>query len=142
EVTTEPALTIRTSIIGRELDSSHGLVEWFLSQDGGTVRGFSRAIFSGWTTEALARVLREVLDEHGDLSGLYHVAAEQINKLDLLTLVRDAFDAKITIQPDDELVIDRSLDGTRFRERTGIEAPSWDQMIAELAASSAAYAGA
>ncbi|HEY2846949.1 MAG TPA: sugar nucleotide-binding protein, partial [Pyrinomonadaceae bacterium] len=48
-------LTLRTSIIGRELRSQHGLVEWFLSQRGTTVPGYVNAVFSGLTTIALAR---------------------------------------------------------------------------------------
>ena len=42
EVDYDNAVTLRTSIIGHELASAHGLVGWFLSQTG-PVRGFTKA---------------------------------------------------------------------------------------------------
>jgi dTDP-4-dehydrorhamnose reductase len=140
EVTGDGAVTLRTSIIGRELHGAHGLVEWFLSQAGaGRVKGFRRAIFSGWTTLALARVIHDVIYDHPNLSGLWHVAAEPIDKYSLLSLVRTAFGLELEIDADDDFVIDRSLDGSRFREATGIVAPAWPDMIAELAAARGNY---
>jgi dTDP-4-dehydrorhamnose reductase len=139
EVVDDRALTIRTSIIGRELRGAHGLLEWFLSQQGREVRGFSRAIFSGWTTTALSRVILELITRQPPLVGLWHVAAEPIDKFTLLQLVRDAFDLDVSIRRDDEVAIDRSLDGSRFRAETGIAAPPWPVMIAELAEGSSTY---
>ncbi|HMT81809.1 MAG TPA: NAD(P)-dependent oxidoreductase, partial [Azonexus sp.] len=63
------------------------------------------------------------------LNGLYHVAAEPIAKLDLLQLVASQYGKEIEIRPDDALVINRSLDGTRFREATGYVAPAWPELI-------------
>ena len=83
EVAGENCLTLRTSMIGRELHGSHGLVEWFLSQRGTTVNGFKRAVFSGFTTEALAVIIGEILVRHPELFGVWHVASEPINKFDL-----------------------------------------------------------
>jgi dTDP-4-dehydrorhamnose reductase len=134
-----PALTIRTSIVGRELDGAHGLLEWFLKQGGGTVRGFRRAVFSGLSTASLARVIGDVLEREPDLTGLWHVAAKPITKFDLLSLIRDAFDVDVTIEPEDEFACDRSLDGSRFRARTGITAPDWPEMIGELREESSFY---
>jgi dTDP-4-dehydrorhamnose reductase len=139
EIVDAPAVTIRTSMIGRELHGGRGLLEWFLSQSGGRVRGFRRAIFSGWTTNALARVILELVERHSSLTGLWHVAAEPINKFELLELVREAFAIDIELEPDDDVVIDRSLDGSRFRTETGIAAPPWPDMIAELAEGSSFY---
>jgi len=122
------AITLRTSIIGHELNSSHALVEWFLSQHG-SVRGFSKAIFSGLPTLELARVMKDFVLPHPALSGLYHVAAEPIAKLDLLRLVAAQYGKTIEIRPDDTLVIDRSLNGERFRDATGYVAPPWTALI-------------
>jgi dTDP-4-dehydrorhamnose reductase len=135
----EPALTIRTSIVGRELRGAHGLVEWFLGQKGQTVRGYRRAVFSGWSTHALAAALVEVGERHPDLSGLWHVAAAPIAKFDLLQLLRDAFALDVEVKPDDDFACDRSLDGSRFRTETGIVAPSWKAMVQELREDSSAY---
>jgi dTDP-4-dehydrorhamnose reductase len=127
-------LTLRTSIIGTELGRRQGLLEWFLGQQG-AVRGFTRAVFSGLTTVELARVIERLLTEHQDLAGLYHVAAAPIDKAALLMLLRDAFGLATEIIPDPGVVIDRSLDPTRFYQATGYQAPSWTQMVGELTAS-------
>jgi dTDP-4-dehydrorhamnose reductase len=139
EVGEDPVLTIRTSIVGRELHGAHGLVEWFLGQSGTTVRGFTRAIFSGWSTAALARAVGDVIERQPTLTGIWHVAAEPIAKYDLLCRLRDAFDLDVAIEPDDELECDRSLDGSRFAAETGIIAPSWSEMVDELHRESPLY---
>ncbi len=123
EVTDQNCLTVRTSMIGREFNGAHGLVEWFLSQQAKHVRGFRRAIFSGFTTLALAEILADVINRHPRLSGLYHVSSGPISKFDLLSLIRDVYGVKVEIEPDETFVCDRSLDCTRFREATGFVAP-------------------
>jgi dTDP-4-dehydrorhamnose reductase len=127
------AVTLRTSIIGRELSGGVGLVEWFLAQPGPEVPGYVHARFSGLTTAALSRVILEVLARHSSLEGLYHVAAEPISKFDLLRLLADAFGREVAIRPVEEPHIDRTLDGSRFRQATGWAPPDWPSMIAELA---------
>lgn len=133
EVDAENCLTLRTSIIGRELTSTHGLVEWFLSNQGGQVKGFKEAIFSGFTTMALADIIAGVIEHQPELAGVWQVSAEPISKYDLLVLIRDAFGADIRIEPDAKVVIDRSLDSTRFRQRTGFQPMDWQQMIQQMA---------
>jgi dTDP-4-dehydrorhamnose reductase len=122
------AVTLRTSIIGPELGSAHGLVSWFLAQRG-RVKGFTRAIFSGLPTVELARVIRDFVIPAADLSGLYHVSSAPISKYDLLRGVAREYGHSIEIVADGELVIDRSLDSSRFRERTGYVAPAWQEML-------------
>lgn len=133
EVAGENALTLRTSIIGREVRSTTGLVEWFLSNAGGTVNGFSEAIYSGLTTLALANLICELMERDEPLHGLYQVSAEPINKYDLLVLLNDAFGANVMIRRSTELRIDRSLDSTRFREVAGWQPAAWPDMVAALA---------
>jgi dTDP-4-dehydrorhamnose reductase len=133
------ALTLRTSIIGRELETRSGLVEWFLSQRGKRVSGFTRAIYSGFTTHALARILRMVITDYRDLSGTIQVASDPITKHDLLQLVRDAYGVDVEIGRDTTTCIDRSLDGSRFRRLTGFVPPSWPAMIQEMAADPTPY---
>jgi dTDP-4-dehydrorhamnose reductase len=133
EVGAPGCLTVRTSIIGRELNTTNGLIEWFLSNHGKTVRGYRRAIYSGLTTTALARILAEILENHPQLEGLYQVSSESITKYDLLSLVNQEFRTQITIEPDDEHVCNHSLDSSRFRTATGIVFPSWPEMIREIA---------
>lgn len=140
EVTDAPnSITLRTSIVGRELHGTAGLFEWFLSQSGGTVRGFSRAIFSGLTTTALADLIGDLIERRQPISGLWQVSAAPIDKLTLLRELRDVLGLEIEIEPDDSLVIDRSLDSSRFRSQTGWTPPTWQAMLADLAADPTPY---
>jgi dTDP-4-dehydrorhamnose reductase len=133
------ALTLRTSIIGRELHHHRSLLDWFLQQSG-TVRGFTKVIYSGVTTNHLADLVGDVIERHGSLCGLYQVASAPISKHDLLLLVKDAFKVDVTIVPDDREVSDRSLDGSRFAAATGYVCPTWPTLVAELAADPTPYA--
>jgi dTDP-4-dehydrorhamnose reductase len=139
EIAGPGCLTLRTSMIGRELGSASGLVEWFLARRGGQADGYRRAVFSGFTTLELSRIILDVINRHPDLTGLYHVSAAPIDKLDLLTLLNDAFHTEVAIAPRDEPVIDRSLDSTRFREATGYRPPAWKDMVQELASDPTPY---
>lgn len=132
EVGGASCLTLRTSMIGRELHGSHGLLEWFLSQQGKSVRGFRRALFSGFTTRALAEIIAWLISDHPELEGIWHVAAEPISKLDLLTLIKETGELNIQIEPDDTFHCDRSLNGARFGEATGFVPPAWSDMISQL----------
>lgn len=128
EVAYPHTITLRTSNIGHELQSAHGLVGWFLSKQE-HCNGFKRAIFSGLPTVVLAQIVRDVVILHPELHGLYHVAAKPIAKYDLLKLIADVYGKKIEITPSDKPVIDRSLNADRFREATGYVAPEWPELI-------------
>jgi dTDP-4-dehydrorhamnose reductase len=133
------ALTLRTSIIGRELATASGLVEWFLSRRGGRVGGYTRAIYTGFTTDAMAGIVRAVLVDHPGLHGTLQVSSEPIGKYDLLGLLNAAFGAGIEIAPDETVRIDRSLDSSRFRALTGFVPPTWDEMVERMAADATPY---
>jgi len=133
EVNRPGVLTLRTSMIGTELARKTGLVEWFLSQRGKVIKGYQKAIFSGFTTAELARVIERLLTTHTDLAGLYHVSAAPISKFDLLSQLNSRLSLDIRIEPDNAFVCDRSLDSTRFQRDFGYEPPSWDKMLDELA---------
>ena len=131
EVDYPHAITLRTSIIGHELRGGHSLVGWFLAQQGG-VKGFRRAIFSGLPTVELARVIRDYVIPHPELHGVHHVSADPINKFDLLTLISNVYGKKIDIATDDNFIIDRSLDSTRFREATGYQPQPWPELVRRM----------
>lgn len=139
EVAGDGLLTLRTSLIGRELRGTLGLLEWLISNRGGSVRGFERAVFSGFTTRALAAELAFLIEEHPELDGIWHLAAEPIDKLSLLTKLNDALELGIEIVPDEDVVIDRSLDSSRLGHITGRRPPAWDDMVSELAADETPY---
>jgi len=132
EVDYENALTLRTSIIGRELSTNHGLIEWFLSQEGRTVSGYTNAIFSGLTTNTLSDVIATVITDYPGMRGVWHIASEPISKYELLKLVKTIYNLDIEIQPENSVVIDRSLNGSKLRENTSIIIPSWQTMIEQM----------
>lgn len=128
EVRYSHAVTLRTSTIGHELQSAYGLLEWFLSQ-AGQCRGFNRAIFSGLPNTVFAEVVRDYVIPRPDISGLYHVGASPISKCELLKLIGTAYGQSVHIVPDNEFVIDRSLNSERFYIETGYLAPAWPELI-------------
>lgn len=131
EVSGPHALTLRTSIIGHELSSSISLIDWFLSQNG-SVNGFRKAIFSGLPTVELARAVRDHVVPDAALSGLYHISAEPLDKYRLLTLVKAIYGHDVVVEPQDEFIIDRSLDSTRFRNATGWTPTSWPELLESM----------
>lgn len=132
EIAIGDVLTLRTSIIGRELHHHESLLDWLLRQNHTTVRGYTRAWWSGVTTIHLSRLVARLICEHADLSGLYQVSTGRMSKYDLLVKLRDAYGLDIRIEPDDSVVCDRSLDGRRLATAIGYEPPSWDDLIHEL----------
>lgn len=139
ELFCDNALTLRTSIIGRELQSHASLLDWFLAQSGGQIRGFTKAIYSGVTTNQMAHVIELILQKFPTLTGLYQIVAEPVSKYELLSLVKDRFGVEVSIEPYDDFCIDRSMRGDKFESATGYRSPSWPNMIQELADESALY---
>ncbi len=139
EVEKDRCLTIRTSIIGRDFANQSGLLEWFLSNRGGTINGYKNAIYTGFPTLILAQIIRDLILDFPDLSGLYQISSEPISKYDLLSKINEAMDLNIDIKPYDSFICDRSLDSSKFRNQTGYSLPDWDDMISELAADLTPY---
>jgi dTDP-4-dehydrorhamnose reductase len=139
EVAAGNAITLRTSMIGRELRHHRSLLDWLLQQQGRTITGFRRAYYSGTTTNELARVIGLVIHDHPRLGGLYHVTNDTITKYDLLRLVVDRFGLNIRVEPDDEFFCDRSLVGERFREATGYRSRPWVELVDDLRADPTRY---
>ena len=127
------AITLRTSTVGHELKGGHGLVGWFLAQQG-SVKGYRKAIYSGLPTVELARVIRDFVLPRPELHGLYHVAGNPIDKYSLLTLVAQAYGVTTGIIPDDAFHIDRSLNAERFHAATGYRPPAWPELVRRMEA--------
>ncbi|HVR50725.1 MAG TPA: SDR family oxidoreductase, partial [Pseudorhodoferax sp.] len=132
EPTEAGCLTLRTSIVGTELRTFASLTDWFLRQPAAEVRGFTQAWFSGIATPVAAALVATLIDEHPQLSGLYHVAAEPISKYALLRLMAARHRPDVAVRPDDALYCDRRLDGGAFAAQTGWRAPDWPAMVAML----------
>lgn len=133
EVAAEHAVTLRTSMIGRELTKRKSLLEWLLSQNHAKVPGFKKALYSGVTTNHLAEVVGDVIEYHPKLTGLYQVTAQTISKYDLLCLLRDAYNLDIEVVPDEAFFCDRSMIGDKFHRATGYVCPSWLELAVQLA---------
>jgi dTDP-4-dehydrorhamnose reductase len=131
ELSEPHTITLRTSIIGHELQNKTGLLEWFLSQQT-ECSCYTRSIFSGFPTIVLAQIIRDVIIPRPDLYGIYHIASQPISKFDLLQLVAKKYGKKINIVPDDTVVVDRSLSADKFESATGYSPPDWPTLIDKM----------
>ncbi|QJW46980.1 SDR family oxidoreductase [bacterium BFN5] len=128
EVTYPHCITLRTSIIGHELKGNYGLLEWFLNQKT-PVRGFRNVIYSGFPTIELSRIIRDYIIPHPKLTGLYHLSTNPISKYELLKLINIQYEKNLFIEAEDSIRLDRSLDSSLFRFRTGYIPPTWPELV-------------
>ncbi|MBR9703235.1 SDR family oxidoreductase [Candidatus Woesearchaeota archaeon] len=130
EIYMPPHLTIRTSIIGVELNHEKSLISWFLSNKiGSTIKGFTKAVWSGLTTRALAKILFTfAIGENKEVTGLIHVAGDSISKYDLLQLFKKYFVHEVNIVSDESFVCNRSL----ISKKISLAIPSIEEMLKEL----------
>ena len=127
-------LTIRSSFIGQELFDKTELLDWFLSQDGKQIKGFTNTFYSGVSTLYMARLINEIIQYHPKLNGLYQLAPQiPISKYDLLCLANKAFQLNVDIIPDDTQKHYPTLDATKLRDAIKLKVPTWEQMMIELA---------
>lgn len=131
EIKKNGCITLRTSMIGPELYRKNGLLEWFLAQNA-RIKGYKKALFSGFTTIELSRIIEKIVTDYPNAHGVYHVSAEPITKYDLLEMIRERLGLSVIIVEDVEVAIDRSLDSSRFREEFNYQPPTWEEMLDEL----------
>ena len=133
------AVTLRSSFIGREIFGGSELLEWFLAQKGKKIKGFRKALFTGLTTNRLAELVSDLIENHTALNGLYHVSSETLSKYDLLGLMKEAYKINVEIELDDSFVCKRDLNGNRFIQAAGFNCPPWRRMMADMAADATPY---
>lgn len=140
EIKYSHTLTIRSSFIGQELFGKTELLEWFLSQKGKKVKGFRNTFYSGVSTIFMARVVRNIILNYSNLSGLYHLAPEKpISKYDLICIAKEAYNVNVDIIPEDEHVHFPTLDGSKLRSEINLRIPSWQEMMIELSSNKDFY---
>ena len=139
ELSTSPCLTLRTSIVGRQLIGSESLFEWAISKRGTTINGYKNAIYTGLTTNRLSQIIKKLIEEFPNLSGTHQVASLPISKFELISKLNDDLKLDLRIEPETEFYCDRTLDGAEFNQLTNIDIPSWDDMLTELAADQSFY---
>lgn len=131
EIINDKDLTVRTSIIGPEINANGiGLFHWFMSQNSSQVlKGFTQAYWSGITTFELANVVHWAIQN--DVTGLKEISREKIDKFSLLKLFNTIFrNNEMEITPDDYYKVDKSL----VSNRTDFvyQVPDYDQMLVEM----------
>ena len=132
EVKSNNCLTLRSSMIGFELNNKTELLEWIFKNHGKTINGFSNVIYSGITTSLMSRIVVKILNDHPNLNGIYNISSMPISKFNLLKKINTIFDLNIEIKSIKSRAIDKSLVYNNFFNKTGIEIPDWDSMLNEL----------
>ena len=132
EIISSNSLTLRSSMIGRELENKTELLEWFLSNKNGTVSGYNKAIYSGITTNCMADFVVKIIENYPDMNGLYNVSSEKITKFDLLKLFNEYFGTNITIIPNNLYATNKALNSEKFFKKTGFIKPDWVYLIKDL----------
>lgn len=132
EIEYNNTITIRTSIIGKELNSHNSLIEWFLANQNVSIKGYTNAIFSGFPTITLGNIIKDHILENKTLNGIYHISSDPISKYDLLQIVARYFNKASVIEPDNSVWCNRSLNCNKFKSITGFKSNSWESMILDM----------
>lgn len=132
EVFSTNSLTLRGSMIGRELENKTELLEWFLSQKETTVKGFTNVIYSGITTFRMAKFVKQIINDFPSMHGIYNVSSDSITKYELINLFNASFNKGNSIYPDDTYVSNKDLVSTNFYNETGFIKPNWNELVSEL----------
>lgn len=140
EINYNHTLTIRSSFIGQELFDKTELLDWFLSQEGKQIKGFTNTFYSGVSTIYMARVIKKIISNYPNLNGLYQLAPDEpISKYELLNIAKKAYKINIEIIPDDKHIHRPTLNGSKLREKINLRIPSWNEMMVELALNKSFY---
>ena len=132
-------MTIRSSIVGKQLTGSEGLFEWVISQNNGVINGYRNALYSGLTTKTMAKIINDIISTNEELSGVWQVASQEISKYELVKQLIKVLALNIELNEDYSFYCDRRLDGSKFTNITGISVPSWDAMLSEFASDQIHY---
>ena len=132
EVKSNNCLTLRSSMIGFELNNKTELLEWIFKNHGKTINGFSNVIYSGITTLLMSRIIVKILIDYPNLNGIYNISSTPLSKFYLLKKINTIFDLNIEVKSIKSRAIDKSLVYSNFFNKTGIEIPDWDSMLNEL----------
>jgi dTDP-4-dehydrorhamnose reductase len=132
EIEGQSALTLRFSCIGRELDSHTELLDWYLLQNGKNIKGFGKAIYSGVTTQVVAREVIRMVTQFPELNGLFQLSSSPISKYDLLCLVQKVYGTNGAIIRNDDYIADKTLVCEKYKKVTGFSAPTWQKMVEDL----------
>lgn len=132
EVSGPNSLTLRGSMIGRELFGKSELLEWALSQKNNSVKGFSKAYYSGVTTSVMSDLVAKIVSSENILTGLYQVSGPTISKFDLLHLINTEFSLNMTIEKNESYATEKILISQKISKKLGFYCSPWSVMIQNL----------
>jgi dTDP-4-dehydrorhamnose reductase len=132
ELNSKSTLTIRSSMIGREIYNKTELLEWVISNKNQTIKGFEGSIYSGVTTLWMSDILVKIIKKYPGLSGIYNISSSPISKFDLITKINLYFKLNLDIVKDTSFSSNKSLNSGRFFAETGFTKPDWDKMLFDL----------
>lgn len=126
-------IVIRTSIIGHELNSKFGLLEWFLNKKQ-FVKGYKNFFFSGFPTVEIAEILHNyILKKKTIKSGLYHLGSRKISKFNLLKIIKKIYNKKdIVVNPCYKPIVNKTLNSEYFKKKTNYSCPPWKDLIKKM----------
>ena len=132
EVNSFNTLTIRCSMIGRELYNFTELFEWLVKNKNKNIDGYSKVFYSGITTVRMGKIISKIIKEDINLTGIYNISSIPISKFDLLHKLSNAFGLNVDITENKNIKSNKVLNSKKFAEITGIKIPDWDDLISEF----------
>ena len=132
EIDNNSSLTLRCSMIGREIYNHTELFEWLYSMKNKEVEGYANVIYSGVTTFWMGGVIKKILQNNTTLSGVYNISSEPISKYHLLLKLSNAFNLNINVSENSNIKSNKVLNSKKFAEITGIIPPNWDDLIPDF----------
>ncbi len=132
EIISKNTLTIRSSMVGREIFNKTELLEWVVSNKNKKISGYENVIYSGVTTLWMSKTIIKILAKLPELNGIYNVSSEPISKYDLINKINKHFKLNIDIEADSSFFSNKSLNSSKFFLKSNIEKPDWDQMLLNL----------
>ena len=132
EISSENTLTIRSSMVGREIFNKTELLEWVVSNKNKKINGYENVIYSGVTTLWMSKTIVKIIKELPELNGIYNISSEPISKYDLISKINKHFKLNIDIEADRSFFSNKSLNSNKFFLKSKIKKPDWDEMLINL----------
>ena len=136
EVKSDNTLTIRCSIIGREIFNHTELFEWLYGMKNKKIEGYNNVIYSGVTSTWMGKTINHIIKNKIDLNGIYNISSIPISKYDLLVKLSDIFNLNVDISLNSNIKSNKVLISKKFTEITGINSPNWSDLIVDFKADS------
>lgn len=118
-------LTLRGSMIGRELFDQTELLEWFLHQKN-EITGYSNVFYSGITTERMSFYVKKIILQGININGLYNVSSVPITKYHLLKIFNKVYNKRLKIKKETSKKSKKILKSENFYTLLEESIPNWN----------------